>query len=873
MEEKTMKTNSLSSVLYLVFFVFFIFDNFLIAQTSFDVTNKTSGDTLFHIENDGSVGIGTTSPAAELQVEGEDGALFTGTFSSGLIPVEGIGTRLMWYPGKAAFRVGHTAGTFWNDVNIGNYSIALGYNTIASANNSTAFGSTTIASGVYSTAMGIGTRALGLASTAMGINTQAEGAYSTALGESTMAYGDYSIAIGKEIEARGSHTIAIALSDQNGLQAMQDSTLAIMGGKVGIGTVIPTTALHVADTIYSSVGGFKFPDGSVQETAATGGGASTLDQAYDGGGSGLGRTITADAGALEVGGNDGVLFTGTHGSGTIPFEGAGVRMMWYPNKAAFRVGRVYDTGSTNWNNMYIGNYSIASGYNTRAWGSYSTAFGNSTNANGHNSFAVGNLTSANGESSVAMGEGTTASGSHSTAIGQEIEAAGSHTVAIALSDQNGLSITQDSAMAIMGGKVGINESAPNAELQVGGTNGVLFTGTSGSGTIPLEGAGVRMMWYPNKSAFRAGRVTGDYWNDVNIGLFSIASGNDTRASGHNSTATGAFTTANGDYSTAMGYSTEASGDYSTAMGYGTEASASYSTAMGGHTRAINNYSTAMGYYTEAVNVYSTAMGSYTLAGGEASTAMGGYTRAINNYSTAMGYETEAGGDYSTAMGYGTEAGGEASTAMGYNSDASGYYSTAMGIGTEASGYYSTAMGYFSKAEGISAVAIGRSGKAHHDGSVVISANIHGTSYDSVYTGGNEQLVLRADGGMYITNTSGEATYNPSRIINTSIGAYLSSGGTWTNASSREYKENISNLSLEQAINTVQQLQPVTYNYKADQEENCVGFISEDVPDLVAVKDRKGLSPMDIVAVLTKVVQNQQQEMEIMKEEIKRLKNK
>jgi hypothetical protein len=30
-----------------------------------------------------------------------------------------------------------------------------------------------------------------------------------------------------------------------------------------------------------------------------------------------------------------------------------------------------------------------------------------------------------------------------------------------------------------------------------------------------------------------------------------------------------------------------------------------------------------------------------------------------------------------------------------------------------------------------------------------------------------------------------------------------------------------------------------------------------VPSLVATKDRKGLSPMDIVAVLTKVVQEQQ----------------
>jgi hypothetical protein len=40
-------------------------------------------------------------------------------------------------------------------------------------------------------------------------------------------------------------------------------------------------------------------------------------------------------------------------------------------------------------------------------------------------------------------------------------------------------------------------------------------------------------------------------------------------------------------------------------------------------------------------------------------------------------------------------------------------------------------------------------------------------------------------------------------------------------------------------------------------EKCLGFIAEEVPDLVAMNDRKSLSTMDIVAVLTKVVKEQQ----------------
>ena len=53
------------------------------------------------------------------------------------------------------------------------------------------------------------------------------------------------------------------------------------------------------------------------------------------------------------------------------------------------------------------------------------------------------------------------------------------------------------------------------------------------------------------------------------------------------------------------------------------------------------------------------------------------------------------------------------------------------------------------------------------------------------------------------------------------------------------------------------LDPIRFNYKADKKEESLGFIAEDVPDLVASKDRKGMSPMDVVAVLTKVVQEQQ----------------
>ena len=108
--------------------------------------------------------------------------------------------------------------------------------------------------------------------------------------------------------------------------------------------------------------------------------------------------------------------------------------------------------------------------------------------------------------------------------------------------------------------------------------------------------------------------------------------------------------------------------------------------------------------------------------------------------------------------------------------------------------------------------------------------------------------------------------SPNHPLEMGSGAHVTSGGVWTNASSRDYKENIRNLAIEEAKEVLDELRPTRFNYKADKEDEYLGFIAEEVPELVANKDRKGLSPMDIVAVLTKVVQRQQKDIEELKDE-------
>ncbi len=124
--------------------------------------------------------------------------------------------------------------------------------------------------------------------------------------------------------------------------------------------------------------------------------------------------------------------------------------------------------------------------------------------------------------------------------------------------------------------------------------------------------------------------------------------------------------------------------------------------------------------------------------------------------------------------------------------------------------------------------------------------------------GTPRLTIKGDGKI------GLGTQTPTHPLELASGAHVTAGGVWTNASSRTLKEQIQPLEAAVAQQALHALAPVTFRYTAEPQETYVGFIAEDVPALVATADRQSLSSMDIVAVLTRVVQAQQQTMEEMK---------
>ncbi len=132
---------------------------------------------------------------------------------------------------------------------------------------------------------------------------------------------------------------------------------------------------------------------------------------------------------------------------------------------------------------------------------------------------------------------------------------------------------------------------------------------------------------------------------------------------------------------------------------------------------------------------------------------------------------------------------------------------------------------------------------------------------TIGAGSIDRITIDKDGHV------GFGVHRPEHPIELTNGAYVSAGGVWTNSSSRARKDNIESLTLEDALAALAGLEPVSFNYRSDVDEQHLGFIAEDVPELVATTDRQSLSPMDVIAVLTRVVQEQQERIQSLEQSI------
>lgn len=631
-------------------------------------------------------------------------------------------------------------------------------------------------------------------------------------------------------------------------------------GKVGIGTDSPTAALQI-ETGYS---------GNAILAAGT---TPTVSGQYA---VGIGYYATATGNyAVSLGNNN----TASGDNSTAMGD-----MSTASNLTAFAEG--YISTASGISSVALGNGATASGHSSTALGGGTTASGDygsfasgyDTTASGDSSTAMGNSTTASGGGSFAAGGGSTASGIDSTALGYLTQAQGNYSLT------SGVGPIASGSMAVAFGNntkasgnysVALNDytTAPcYVETVIGKFNmtNSTCTATTWTSTDPIFVIGNGQTNTTNSDAMVV------YKN----GTLAAGTGNytlDGATPGTNAVALGEYNDATGNQSVALGTLNKASGTSSVAMGQGSTASGNYSIALG----------------------FANTSGNTAFASGTSS--------ASGSVSTSMGWDSTASGNYSVAIGYATTASGKDSVALGNNSTAQAFGATAISggnalgntttwVSTDPAFVVGDGNYYVDENDLITVLKNGQttinSGSA---GGLYIMNSSYGNSHfpysdgwnyisgngikfrDSSMTEGmkfdasDNSLYLESKGTsdywQISSNGNGDLVFNPEnnrtgglssyRVwFNDTDGSAWRNGGTaWTNYSDRRLKD--IHGSYEKGLNEIVKLNPVRFNYKANNPEGLpaskeyIGFVAQDVqpvfPETIS-KDNMGYLGFDMSAV-------------------------
>ncbi len=391
-------------------------------------------------------------------------------------------------------------------------------------------------------------------------------------------------------------------------------------------------------------------------------------------------------------------------------------------------------------------------------------------------------------------------------------------------------------------------------LHVEQPNAVLF----GSDT---SGQGDKFMWLPSKAALRAGGTNSTDWDYDNIGRYSFA--------------TGYSPSAWGDYSMALGYFANAWDENSVAIGPLANARAIGTIAIGERAYARGGYSIAIGHYSEANGLGAFALGEESRADGQSSMAIGRGARAAGVGSTAIGWHTVAECQGCMAIGR-------------FNEPSDATFD--VGVGKNLIDRRSALSVYHD-----GNVRVGRPG----EGNKFLEFNSERSwAFVQHSTGGTTALKLQCDPGNnnknFIIDTEGKVGINvdqPTYKLELPNASHLAAGQAraydWDTYSDARVKRNVQMTTY--GLEEILALQPVSYDHHsakfdrahglqvAEKEYNReLGFIAQEVyeviPEAVSKPEDENenlwsMSYMRLIPVLTKAVQEQQQEILRLQEEL------
>jgi len=530
-----------------------------------------------------------------------------------------------------------------------------------------------------------------------------------------------------------------------------------------------------------------------------------------------------------------------------------------------------------------GNRAIAMGAFTKASGPYSTSMGLSTVASGSYATASGYATVASGITATAIGDFTTASGNNSFATGFNTKAQSFASVALGKYNIGG------------GDPISWIETDPLFEIGngTGGTpanvltilkNGTITAPSFDLGEIANPKALITKEYFDANMSSSTGleslnegsglgwRLIGrDPANYGNIGLGSVDFSYGSAASSTHG--------ATGSYAFGAGYNTTASGNFSAAWGDSTLASGKYAVAMGFDTKAYNLASTALGYGTTANDDYTTVVGLFNT------------TSAVNSLFEVGNGTTTIPHNAFTVLANGN---------IGIDTHTP---STKLHItnGTDASIAGSDGFIVAGNIAGLNLAIdeneiMARNNGAttplylQNDGGDVVTG---GAVNLNRFVGTGVALKVNGDEALWYNGTyfswgfGGTANFfadnvgigisNPNVALD--VSGSIEYTGTITDVSDQRLKENF--VPIKNAISDLSKVNTYTYNMKDDADKHReYGVIAQELqkifPDMVKEVDSEngylGVSYIQLVPVLIKALQEQQQIIENQKSEINSHKN-
>ena len=565
--------------------------------------------------------------------------------------------------------------------------------------------------------------------------------------------------------------------------------------RLGIGTATPAYSLDIVGDINTSVG-YKIGGIAVLQNPGT-------SNIFVGDGAGQISTTTTDNTFLgyHAGNAQNVSCCDT-------FIGSGAGALSTSGYLNTFVGYYAGQNTTGNQNNYFG--SLA-GQNATVGGA-NNFFGNyagyltSGSSNSFFGHQAGYNTST-GQGNVAFGRSagiSNTTGSNNTFIGYNAGNGSTGTLTNATAIGYNTQVTASNSLILgNGASVGIGTTSPSYLLDVNGSgrfngpvnfaNGIVInsSGTSAANTTAADSSLILI----------GGGITnaGNSCCTVNIGGTDFGGGNSY-------------------FNTIMGYGAQTLGDLNGAVLIGKSAT---------H-RANNGSGVAVGR-SSTTDAFGVALGFSATITGSSSIAIGSSSSVTGNSSAAFG----------------------ASGVNGDNIFAYGGTSTKHGFGTvsPASKVQIVGTGTFGAA-GVSALNL----SAHTATLTTSPATFRAAEIGAMTLSASSAQTVTTASSLYISTpvAGSNVTITNNKPIDTATGAYLSSGGTWTNTSSRERKENFVALNPQEVLDKIDALSIERWNYKAeDSSITHIGPVAEEFHaafDTGGIEGDKSISTIDPAGV-------------------------